>query len=291
MRDLRGDIERVVLQDARGGSTPGEEELASRIYSALHSRRIPSNGRENAHREQYARMLTGIRGRLSDVTVPLANWALVGSAGESFVVRHRSGGEVAVPRSFVEIRDDGQVAVRAPAVAVSSDVRWLRWNPPVPDAEALRARIYLNLSPDRGVDTWCRTVRALHGAGVVFTSKIAGSRALLERADSGVLYLAPKELPSAVAVLGKAEIARDLDPQVPAFGGKFAPGIGVAIVPDQQPAHTSVGLHWALRFASAWLRQGSGGIDAVCSAMYRSWSDVLQHIAEDGKRDIGSADS
>ena len=286
LRALRQEMDRVLAQGPQDAAPTDEEDLTDRLYRALHSRHTPPGGRDSAHREQFARMLADVRARLVDVTVPHPHWTRVGSDAGNLIVRHRDGTEVVLPPPVAESWSDGQTELRAPAVAVTSDARWLRWNPPGLVADSLRARLYLNVRADRATDAWCRLVRALTDSTVAFASKIAGSHELLRRADCVVVYLAPDDLPAALTAMGTAEVSRELAPQTPGFSVRVAPGVGAATVPAWQPAHTSVGLYWSQELARGWLHRRSAGLDAVCRAVSASWTDVLQHIREDGNLDL-----
>jgi hypothetical protein len=278
LRALRQEIDHVLAQGPRKAETTDEEDLTDRFYRALHSRRTPPGGRDSVHREQFARMLADVRARLADVTVPHPHWTRMGSDVENLVVRHRDGSEVLLPPAVAETWAEAEAELRAPAVAVTADARWLRWNPPGLVADSLRARLYLNVRPDRATEAWCRLVRALTDSTTAFTSKIAGSRDLLHRADCVVVYLAPDDLAAALAAMETAEVTRELAPQTPGFSVTVASGVGAAIVPAPQPAHTSVGLYWSQKLAQGWLHRRSPGLDAVCRAVSASWTDVLQHI-------------
>ncbi|MGW2105938.1 T3SS effector HopA1 family protein [Streptomyces sp. NPDC001948] len=277
LRGLRAEIDRLLVRPSRVHTTD-EADLTDLVYRTLHSRNFPPGGRDSANRAQFTAMLTAARARLADVTVPHPDWTRARYVAGRLIVRHRDGSEAVLPPSVAATWPKDVPALDAPALAVASDTRWLRWNPPGLPADALRARLYLNVRPDRAVDVWCRLVRSLTGSPVAFATKICGSPELLARADSIVVYLPPAHLPDALAAVDAAGVAHELAPEVPAFSSPVAPGIGAATVPEGQPAHTSVGLHWSRELASGWLDRGSVGIDEVSREVAESWSDILHRL-------------
>jgi hypothetical protein len=140
LRALRHRIDRVLAQGPWEAAPTDEEDLTDRFYRALHSRHTPPGGRDSAHREQFALMLADVRARLADVTVPHPHWTRAGTDAGNLIIRHQDGTEVLLPPAVAETWPDGATELRAPAVAVTSDARWLRWNPPGLAPDSLRAR-------------------------------------------------------------------------------------------------------------------------------------------------------
>ena len=98
------------------------------------------------------------------------------------------------------------------------------------DPEEPMVRLYWHLTAGVAAAYIAATTRHLNTSGVPFRTKVLNDPALYNRADAGVLYFGRRHFSrvrQAVAAI-LAAVARGLQPDVPLFTKRMAPGLGLA---------------------------------------------------------------
>ncbi|MBM7167528.1 hypothetical protein JQK87_03690 [Streptomyces sp. G44] len=254
-------------------------DLVDRLYCAVHAPQEQHDGTFSSDRRRFATMVREAEQRLDDLTHehPGFSWISADPGTGQALVACADGVEVILDSAQVRRAADGATATCvASAVAEPVGARWLYWSPPGMAGQA-EARVYVHAPANQAFDMWCGIVRTLETAGLRFAAKVGGSDAMLDRPDGVVIYCAAEQLHSVVGcVVPAAGGAKD---SVPGFSFAVAPGVGVALAPDQESGGLmagSVGHHWSKALADAWTSSGENGLEAVLGQLAESWKRVAE---------------
>ncbi|WP_166354524.1 T3SS effector HopA1 family protein [Phytoactinopolyspora limicola] len=266
------------------------DHLVEQVYTVVHTRRPATEGSFSANRAEFVEMAREISQQLSGLTYRQPSMRLVQAQEDSVVVRCPAGVEFRVSPTDIEPEYLGYVTLQVSGLACPAEGRWLHWRGPDVSGANLDARIYLNLGVESAVPSWAAIVRALAAEAVEFTTKLGGSRTMLRRADSAVIYVNLAQLPRVLRLLTTLVSESDVEEPVAGFSYRVSRGIGVARAPvgsngaasASRPASTlvSVGLHWANVLVSQW--SASGSLEEMYAELARSWESIELHLRTAG---------
>jgi class II lanthipeptide synthase len=152
----------------------------------------------------------------------------------------------------------------------------------MPDTEGRElVRFYWNLRQEAAIPLLRCLTRDLNHAALPFRFKVLDSAPAFTRCDAAVLYVRKNDYPPVSEIVRRAyaEIGRDnLNPRVPAFTKRLAPGLGLAEDPGREL--DSFGLHRCRLLAEGLLR----AYQRARKSLPERLQVVEQHFARNGVR-------
>ncbi|HXV93235.1 MAG TPA: T3SS effector HopA1 family protein [Pseudonocardia sp.] len=271
---IRESVATLLARTRDGGPRASDQVyLTDRVYTVVHTRQDGDLSAFPSNRGELAALAADARSLLADLRIVRDGFRVVSRAGGSMLVRCPDGVELSVPAAEVLPGHRGLVGLSLSGIAYPVHSQWIHWAAGFDGVAELDARVYVNARVGSAVRVWCTLVRQLAHGPVPFTSKVGGSRQMLRRADSIVVYVRSSDVPSVLDLVGASGMACDLDEPVPGFSRRLGPGTGVALVPDDiDMAGGSVGYHWARRLVRAWCEGGDEATEPVYEALSASWS-------------------